>query len=119
MKTTYTVYIKTDGENRLTAINSDAFLSDLTGWEKYDEGTGDNYAHAQANYLPLPLVDDRGIYRYKIEDGRIVQRSDAEMDADAEEQDDPVPSDADARIAKLESQLAAYEAAYQEGVQSV
>ena len=76
------VYVKVDAENRITSINSDAFLTDLTGWVRIDEGYGDRYHHAQGNYLDGPLYDDRGICRYKLVDGAAVERTQAEQDAD-------------------------------------
>ena len=78
----YSVYVKTDENNRITAINSDAFLSSLDGWVKIDEGNGDKYHHAQGNYFPQPLYDERGICRYKLVDGKPVERTQEEMDAD-------------------------------------
>lgn len=78
----YGVYIKTDTENRIIDINSSEFLTNTSGWTKIDEGHGDHYHHAQGNYLPGPLMDERGIYRYKLVDGKPVERTQAEMDAD-------------------------------------
>lgn len=78
----YGVYIRTDEANRITAINSSAFLPDADGWTKIDEGYGDRCHHAQGNYLPKPLTDERGIYRYKLADGVPVERTHEEMDAD-------------------------------------
>lgn len=85
----YGVYTQSDTAGRIIGINSDAFLSTLSGWTKIDEGFGDRYHHAQGNYLPLPLMDERGIYRYKIVDGAPVERTKEEMDADFAER--PVP----------------------------
>lgn len=110
----YKVYVKTDENGRITAINSDAFLSSLEGWQEIDSGLGDKFHHAQGNYFPLPIMDERGVYRYKLVDGAPVERTQEEMDADYVEPA-PTPSDAE-RITALENQLAAYEAAYQEGV---
>ena len=78
----YIVYVKVDESNRITAINSSAFLSDTTGWVQIDSGYGDRYHHAQGNYFPKPIMDDRGIYRYKLVDGKPVERTQEEMDAD-------------------------------------
>lgn len=78
----YIVYIKTDDTNRITAIDSSAFLSDTTGWTEIDSGYGDKYHHAQGNYFPQPLYDERGICRYKLVDGKPVERTQEEMDAD-------------------------------------
>lgn len=109
----YIVYIKTDEENRITAVNSSAFLSDVTGWTEIDSGYGDRYHHAQGNYFDKPIMDDRGIYRYKLVDGAPVERTQEEMDADYVP---PVhaPSDKE-RIAALEEALTAIE----EGIASV
>lgn len=75
------VLVQIDDAGRVTAINSDAFVSG-DGWTQIDEGEGDRYRHAQNNYLLKPLTDERGVYRYKLVDGLVVQRTQAEMDAD-------------------------------------
>ena len=110
----YGVYVQTDDQNRITAINSDAFLPSLDGWVKIDEGYGDKYHHAQGNYFPLPIRDESGISRYKLVDGIPEERTQAEMDADYVPPT-YVPSESE-RISALEVTLAAYEAAYTEGV---
>ena len=78
----YIVYIKTDDTIRITAIDSSAFLSDTTGWTEIDSGYGDKYHHAQGNYFSQPLYDERGICRYKLVDGKPVERTQDEIDAD-------------------------------------
>ena len=78
----YIVYVKVDESNRITAINSSAFLADVTGWTEIDSGYGDKYHHAQSNYFDKPLCDERGICRYKLVNGRTVERTQEEMDAD-------------------------------------
>ena len=78
----YIVYIKTDDTNRITSINSSAFLPNITGWTEIDSGYGDKYHHAQGNYFPQPLYDERGICRYKLVDGKPVERTQDEIDAD-------------------------------------
>ena len=109
---TYGVYVQADDAGRITAINSDAFLPGLDGWTKIDQGAGDKYHHAQGNYLDKPIMDERCVYRYKLTGGAVVERTAAEMDADYT----PAPAGLTSRVAELEAQLAAYEAAYQEGV---
>lgn len=96
----YLVYVKADEQGRIIAINSSEFLQDVTGWVQVDEGVGDRYHHAQGNYLPNPIVDDRGVYRYKLAGGQVVERTQEEMDADWVEPE-PVPTDKE-RIAALE-----------------
>ena len=78
----YIVYVKTDDANRIIAVNSSAFLRDVTGWTEIDSGYGDKYHHAQGNYFEKPIIDDRGIYRYKLVDGQPVERTQEEMDAE-------------------------------------
>ena len=76
------VYVRTDENGRIIAVNSSVFLRDTDCWTKIDEGHGDRYHHAQGNYLSKPLMDDRGIYRYKLIDGEAVERTEEEMGAD-------------------------------------
>ena len=47
------VLVQIDDAGRVTAINSDAFVSG-DGWTQIDEGEGDRYRHAQNNYLLKP-----------------------------------------------------------------
>ena len=76
------VFIKIDSKNRITAVNSEIFISDFSGWTEIDSGNGDKFAHAQGNYLPMPLTDENGCYRYKYENGAVCERSAEEMAAD-------------------------------------
>jgi hypothetical protein len=78
----YAVLVRTDEQNRIIAINSSAFVTDTEGWVQIDKGCGDKFHHAQGNYMPLPLTDDRGVYRYKLENGQAVERTKEEMDGD-------------------------------------
>lgn len=67
------IYIKTDGDNNIIGINSDAFMSDTTGYMQIDEGVGDKYHHAQNHYLQKPLTDEYGRYNYQYIDGEVVE----------------------------------------------
>jgi len=110
----YIVYIKLDDSNRITTVNSSAFLRNMDGWTEIDSGYGDKYYLAQGNYFDKSLTDDRGIYRYKLEDDKAVERTQEEMDADyVEPENQPTQEE---RITALEAQLASYEAAFAEGV---
>ena len=100
----YLVYIRVDDAGRVVDINSSAFLTDTDGWVEIDRGHGDRYHHAQGNYLPGTLMDERGVYRYKLAHGAVVERTQKEMDADWVE---PEPA---------ADPMAAFEAAYLEGV---
>ena len=77
------VYIKTDDKNRVTAISSEIFISDTTGWTEIDRGDGDRYVHAQGNYFPKPLTTPEGYYRYKYDNGNVIERFDNEINSDA------------------------------------
>lgn len=78
----YIVYVRTDEKGYIVAVNSSAFLSDTSGWTEIDRGYTQRHHHAQGNYLPGPLMDERGVYRYKLVDGKPVERTAEEMDAD-------------------------------------
>lgn len=96
------VFVKLDEANRITAVNSSDFLTNTDGWTEIDRGFGDKFHHAQGNYLPGPLYDDRGICRYKLVDGEVRERTQEEMDADYVPPE-VKPTDAE-RILQLESE---------------
>lgn len=73
------VYIKTDNNNTVTAINSSIFLQDTTGWIEINEGNGDKYAHAQSQYLEKGLMDEKSRYNYKYDAG-LVELTEAEKE---------------------------------------
>lgn len=100
----YIVYVKTDNKNRITAVDSNAFLRDTDGWIEIDSGFGDKYHHAQGNYFSKPIIDERGICRYKLENGKPVERTASEMDEDYVPHD-PQPTQEE-RITALETQNA-------------
>ena len=77
------VFIKTDDKNRVTAVNSEIFISDTTGWTEIDRGDGDRYVHAQGNYFPKSLTISEGYYRYKYDNGNVIERSEDEINSDA------------------------------------
>lgn len=101
----YGVYVKTDEAGRIIAINSDAFLADLDGWTKIGMGYDDKHHHAQGNYLPGGLMDERGLYCWKLQNGNVVARTNAEMDADYVEPPEAPVGNQEERIAKLEEAL--------------
>ena len=106
----YIVYVKTNDSGYITAVNSSAFLSDLSGWTEIDCGTGDKYHHAQGNYVPGPLMTDGGAYRYKLVNSKPVECTPEEIqDQEAANQPElpPDPGGYEARIQALEAELAA------------
>ena len=100
----YIVYIKTDDKNRIKGVDSSAFLQNTDGWMEIDSGWGDKYHHAQGNYFPKPIYEERGIPVYKYIDGEVLERTQEEIDADYHE---PVPQPSETDIALVE--LAALE----------
>lgn len=100
------VLVRIDDAGRVTAINSDAFVSG-DGWTAIDEGEGDRYRHAQNNYLLKPLTDERGVYRYKLVDGLVAQRTQAEMDADFDARPAPEPTAEERERTLLKAQIRA------------
>ena len=103
------VLVRTDSKNRVTAINSSGF-AEGSDWMQIDEGYGDKYHHAQSNYLPMPLTDERGVYRYKLVDGLVAQRTQAEMDADFDALPAP-PLTTEERVNNVEQRTDALESA--------
>lgn|GEM_PF-546506 len=97
----YKVYAKTDENGVIIAVNSSAFITDTTGWTEIDEGGGDRFHHAQGNYLADGLLDERGLYNYKLIKGAPVPRTDADKQPEVDK------LNAAAEIVKLKAQLAA------------
>lgn len=86
----YIVYVQTDEQGRITAVNSSAFVSTDWGTE-IDRGYGDKYHHAQGNYLDGPVYTMDGIPRYKLEEGEAVERTEEEIEADRAALPEPEP----------------------------
>lgn len=71
------VFVKTDKDGVITAVDSSAFISGA-GWTEIDRGEGDKYHHAQGHYLEQGLTDADGLYNYKLVGGVPALRSDDE-----------------------------------------
>lgn len=104
IETTYKVYVKTDADGIITAVNSSAFLPNVIveadKWTEIDDGTGDRYHHAQGHYLDEPLTDENGIYNYLLIDGKPVMRSEEHKQPELDR------INAAAEIAQLKQKLA-------------
>lgn len=84
------VYVLLDSESRVLRLEGEYSLpADLTGWTKIDEGYGDKFSLAQSHYLSKPLYDG-SILRYKLVDGKIVERTAEEIEADKAKLPKPV-----------------------------
>ena len=106
MENTYTVYVKTNSDNYITEVNSSAFLTDTAGWVEIDQGYGDKYYHAQGNFFEKFIFTDGGAFRYKLVDGKSVECTAEEIQAQEEaNKPAPVPTQEE-RIAELEAQNA-------------
>ena len=102
----YSVYIKVDADNRITDINSSAFIADYSGWIEIDRGDGDRYHHAQGNYLDKPVTDEHGRHNYRYSSGIIEEIPENEKPP-VPEFEEPIPQeeinlDFDFRLACLE-----------------
>lgn len=99
------VYVLLDSESRILRLEGEYSLpADLTGWTKIDEGNGDKYALAQSHYLDKPLYDG-AVLRYKLTDGKVVERTAEEIEADKAKLPKPAPTTTE-RVTSLEEQLA-------------
>lgn len=76
------VYIQVDERDRVIAINSSVFLTDITEWILVDEGQGDKYTHAQGNYLSEPLQEEHGIPLWYSDGEQVLRRSDEDVQED-------------------------------------
>lgn len=102
----YVVYVKLNDVSFITAVNSSAFLTDITGWIEIDRGYGGRFGHAQVNYFKKPIRTDGGAYRYKLVDGVPVECTPEEI---AEQEEANVSTSAltqEERIATLEEENA-------------
>ena len=96
------VYVKTNENSYITAVDSSAFLTDTTDWVEIDRGNGDKYHHAQGNYFDKSIIAISGAYCYKLVDGKPVKCTPEEI-AEQEEANKPAetPSQLDVIEAKL------------------
>ena len=85
----YHVYVQTDEQGRIIAVNSSAFVPAEWGAE-IDSGFGDKHHHAQGNYFPQPIYTEDGIPRYKLVDGAAQERTEEEIEADRAAIPEPV-----------------------------
>lgn len=77
------VYVKTDEHGRITSCDGGYTTpEDLSGWTQIDEGTGDKYNLCQSHYFDGGLYTQDGIPRYKLVDGKAVERTVEEIEAD-------------------------------------
>ena len=101
----YKVYVMSDERGYITAVNSSEFVSG-EGWAEIDEGLGDRYHHAQANYFPKPLMTDGGAWQYRLLGAVAAECSSEDIAAqEAEIAAQPRPQTDAERIAELEAMV--------------
>jgi hypothetical protein len=103
MANPYIVYVKTNSDGYIIAINSSEFLTDTTEWAEIDSGYGDKYHHAQGNYLPEAIFTDSGVYRYKLVDGTPVECTSEDIKAQEEANEVALPPTTEERVEALEA----------------
>ena len=100
------VYVLPDSSGYITHIDGGYTIGNITdpeNWVLIDEGNGDKYNLCQGNYFPQPIITDGGAYRYKLVDGKPVECTAEEIEAQ-EEALKPVPTPSlENRVEVLES----------------
>ena len=100
------VYVLPDSYGYITRIDGGHTIGNITDPEKWvliDEGNGDKYNLCQGNYFPQPIITDGGAYRYKLVDGKPVECTAEEIEAQ-DEALKPVPTPSlENRVEVLES----------------
>ena len=81
---TYNVYVQVTPDNYVTAVDSDAFIPDLSWWIKVDSGTGELYKYAKVLYCPKGVMTNGG-YNYRLVDGVVVYAPQQEQPEDHNE----------------------------------
>lgn len=89
----YHVYVQTDEQGRITRVEGGYTISNIQNieeWTFIDEGYGDKYNLCQSNYFEKPIRTEEGVYRYKLADGKAVERTEEEIQADRDAVPEPV-----------------------------
>lgn len=113
------VYVKPNESGYITAVNSSAFLTDITGWVEIDRGVGDRFHHAQANYFEKPIVTEGGAYQYKLTGNDKPVECTAEEIVAQEKANKPSPAPSDDladRVTAVESDVTALTTAIEKGL---
>lgn len=82
-KNTSKVYVKVDKQNRILCCEGGYTTpNDLTDWVLIDEGSGDKYNLCQSHYFDKPIYTNDGVPRYKLVNGKAVERTSEEISAE-------------------------------------
>lgn len=100
------VYVLPDSSGYITLIDGGYTINNIKdpeNWVLIDAGYGDKYNLCQGNYFPQPIRTMGGAYRYKLVDGKPVECTAEEIEAQ-EEALKPVPTPSlENRVEVLES----------------
>ena len=106
------VYIRIDSDNRINACDGGYTIGNITDfseWILIDEGIGDRYNLCQNSYFDKPIYEDHGIPVFKFENGIVLERTQAEIDADIAALPAPEPqptvAELQAKVVELETAL--------------
>lgn len=106
------VYIRIDNKNRIIACDGGYSIGNIKNygeWILIDEGLGDKYNLCQSNYFDRPLYEDHGIPVYKYENNCVMERTQAEIDADIASlpapESQPTVAELQAKVVELETAL--------------
>ena len=70
-------------ESRVLRLEGEYSLpADLTGWTKIDEGSGDRFSLSRRANISIKPLYDGAVLRYKLVDGKVVERTAEEIEAD-------------------------------------
>ena len=75
----YTIYIKTNEDNYIINANNQFHIMDLENWIPIATGCGRDYRYARGGYFKKSLETFMGAYRYKYENGSVIECSDEEI----------------------------------------
>lgn len=106
------VYVRVDNSNRIIACDGGYSIGNIKNFDEWvlvDEGAGDKYNLCQSNYFDKPLHEEHGIPVYKFVDGKVAERTQAEIDADIAAipvpETPPTVAELQAKVIELETAL--------------
>lgn len=74
----YRVFVRLDDKKNIVEVQSSAFIENYDGWILIDEGFGVKYHHAQGNYFPKSVINENGAFRYRLENGKVIEKTEAD-----------------------------------------
>lgn len=109
------VYVLTDDAGRIFRCEGGYTIGNIDApslWVLIDEGTGDKYNLCQSHYFPGGLYTEDDIPRYKLMDGKAVERTAEEIEEDRANLPPPQPSEVEVLRAENADMRAALDAIY-------